>query len=378
MLKLARHARPIYQWFLVPLILTLIYVSAMNLVSTFFSLERYRHETFWSLEHLNREIDSTIHESQLYLAKASTRNQLRFQYELLWSRLPVVQNNLQQDANLQSVPGLDQIVHEVVSRVQTMDPDFNSEEEIDQGRLTRWISALEHDRENLTNYLINDISAGNGRYARAVWYDLLASMLIVGLALVSLLLIVGHLIYILIQEQNRQRNQIEKDSLTGLSSRDFILNKLNELCKKRVDFSIVFLDLNKFKTVNDTYGHHAGDQLLIYLAHNFQTSLEKIGSVGRIGGDEFIWLIPHTDHREISQHYNQLIQNLRHPLQFEGRQLPASLSAGAVEAALCHYDPSTVLEYGDAAMYSAKSTHSTSIVWYEEMPKTTQFPAMIS
>lgn len=378
MLKLAHHIRYIYQWFLVPLMLVLIYLSAMNLVSTFFLLEKYRHETIWSLENLNREIESTIHESQLYLAKATTLNQLRFQYELLWSRLPVVQSSLDKDPNLQYIPSLNKMVEDVSIRVKSMDQEFNSEQELNHARLTRWISALEHDRENLTNSLINDISAGNGRYSRAAWQDLLKSMISVGLASLVLFLVVGHLIYILVREQKRQRTQIERDSLTGLASRDFVINKLEILCKKRLDFCIVFLDLNKFKIINDTYGHQAGDQLLMYVARNFQATLAKIGTVGRIGGDEFIWLIPHTDQREISYHYNQLTQNLRLPLQFGDKQLPASLSAGAVQASLCGYHPSKVLEAGDSAMYWAKSIHSPSIVWHGEIHSPSTMPATMA
>ncbi|MFZ1341799.1 GGDEF domain-containing protein [Thiothrix eikelboomii] len=375
MLKLAYHLRYIYQWFLVPLMLVLIYTSAMNLVSTFFLLEKYRHETIWSLEHLNREIESTIHESQLYLVKASTLNQLRFQYELLWSRLPVVQSSLDQDPNLQHIPGLAKMVDDIFTRVKSMDPDFSSEQALNHTRLTRWISALKHDRENLTNFLVNDISAGNGRYSRAAWQDLLKSMIAVGLASLILFLVVGHLIYLLVREQKRQRIQIEQDSLTGLASRDFVISRLEALCKKRLDFCIVFLDLNKFKLINDTYGHQAGDQLLIYVARNFQATLTKIGTVGRIGGDEFIWLIPHTDQREIAYHYNQLTQNLQLPLQFGDQHLPASLSAGAVQASLCGYNPSKVLEAGDSAMYWAKSVHSPSIVWHGEIQSSNAIPA---
>lgn len=378
MLKLAHHARTIYQWLLVPLMLVLIYASAMNLVSMFFLLEKYRHETIWSLENLNREIDSTIHESQLYLAKATTHNQLRFQYELLWSRFPVVQSSLHQDPNLNSIPGLDPMVNDVFNRVKSMDAEFNSEQELDHARLTRWISELEHDRENLTNCLVNDISAGNGRYSRATWQDLLISMTFVGLAILALLVIVGNLIYALLEEQKRQRNQIDKDSLTGLASRDFILNQLNQLCKNKTNFCIVFLDLNKFKNINDTYGHQAGDQVLIYVAHQFQTSLEKIGIVGRIGGDEFIWLIPHAEQQKITSCYNQFTQSLNQPLQFGDKQLPISLSAGAVQAASCNYTPSKVLEYGDAAMYWAKSTHHSTLVWYGEMHSVMPLPATIS
>ena len=375
MVKLAHHFRYIYQWLLVPLMLVLIYTSAMNLVSTFFLLEKYRHETIWSLEHLNREIESTIHESQLYLAKASTLNHLRFQYELLWSRIPVVQSSLEQDPNLQHIHGLDKIVDTIFTRVKSMDQDFSTEQDLNHARLTRWISALKHDRENLTNFLVNDISAGNGRYSRAAWQDLLKSMITVGLASLVLFLVVGHLIYLLVREQKRQRIQIEQDSLTGLASRDFVISRLDTLCKKKLDFCIVFLDLNKFKLINDTYGHQAGDQLLIYVARNFQATLAKIGTVGRIGGDEFIWLIPHTDQHEISYHYNQLTQNLQLPLQFGDKHLPTSLSAGAVQASLCGYNPSKVLEAGDSAMYWAKSIHSPSIVWHGEIQSSSRIPA---
>lgn len=378
MLKLARHTRYLYQWLLVPLTLVFIYFSAMNLVSTFFLLEKYRHETIWSLENLNREIESTIHESQLYLAKATTSHQLRFQYELLWSRLPVVQSSLHQDPNLKSVPGLDTMVNEVFERVKSMDTEFTGEHEPDPTRLSHWITALEHDRENLTRCLVNDVSAGNGRYSRAAWRDLLTSISSVGLALLVLLLLVGHLIYVLMRERDQQRTQIERDSLTGLYSRDYIINQLNDLCKSRHEFYVVFLDLNKFKSINDTYGHQAGDQVLINVARQFQASLEKIGSVGRIGGDEFIWLIPHTDQHQINQYYNQLTQKLSQPLKFGEQLLPTSLSAGAIQASLCNYNPSKVLEKGDAAMYWAKSIQSSTIVWHGEMHNAKPLPAIIS
>ncbi len=378
MLKLVQHARYIYQWLLVPLMLILIYLSAMNVVSTFFLLEKYRHETIWSLEHLNREIESTIHESQLYLAQASTINQLRFQYELLWSRLPVVQSSLHQDPNLKNIPGLEKMVADIFERVKLMEPAFTSQQELDTTRLSQWISALERDRENLTYCLVNEISAGSGSYSRSAWHDLLTSISSVGLAILLLLLLIGHFIYALVREQERQRTQIDKDSLTGLYSRDFTLKKLNELCKKQRDFCIVFIDLNKFKSINDTYGHQAGDQVLMTVAKHSQTSLEKIGIVGRIGGDEFLWLIPHTDQAEISYYYNQLNQHLRQPLQFGDKLLAISLSAGAVSAAVCNYNVSHVLEQVDSSMYWAKSIQSPAIIWHGEMLNTTQLPVTMT
>lgn len=378
MLKIARHVRAIYQWSLVPLTLILIYISALHVVSTFFALEKYRHETIWSLEYLNREIESTIHESRLYLANASTRHQLHSQYQALHNRLLIVGSNLTQDPNLSSVPNLDLMLHELERYVQSMNEDFINEQDLTAAHLKLWISSLEQHREKISYCLINNISASKGYYTRAVWQDLLNALLLVGLAILSLLVIVGHLIYVLIQEQNRQRNQIEKDSLTGLYSRQFMMNKLNELCQKKSDFCIVFLDLNKFKNINDNYGHPAGDQLLIQIAHHFKNSLEKLGSVGRIGGDEFLWLIPYASPTEINEHYQQIVHSLSMPLKFNDQQLPASLSAGAVSASACNYNPSLVLEYGDTAMYWAKTTHSTSIVWYEEINQSKTLAASIS
>ncbi|TXH75402.1 MAG: GGDEF domain-containing protein [Thiothrix sp.] len=367
MLKLVRHLQTIYQWLLVPLSLVLIYASAMNLISTFFTLEKYRYETLWSVEHLSREIEKTIYESQLYLANASPHHQLHAQYKLLNRRLSIVRNHLTQDPNISMLPDLDLILSKLTVDLQSMDQAFSSERSLDQTRLNQWISALEDSRENINRYLIYPISAGQNRYASAAWQALLNAMLIVGLAILLLLLTIGHLIYVLMQEQTRQRNQLEKDTLTSLYSRQFIMSKLHELCQKRIDFCIVFLDLNKFKTVNDNYGHQTGDQLLIYVAEQLQTNLEKLGPVGRIGGDEFLWLIPHAEQDKITQQYSQLTQALSIPLQIHKQQVPVSLSAGAVLASACDYDPSQALDYGDTAMYWAKTTQSTSIVWYGEI-----------
>lgn len=367
MLKLAHPIRTIYQWLFVPLTLVLIYVSAMNLVSTFFALEKYRHESLWNLEHLNREIEKTIYESQLYLANASPRYQLRSQYELLNHRLSVVRSHLTQEPNLSSVADLDFILSELTVDLQSMDQAFSSEQNVDQTRLNHWITKLEHDRENITRYLIQPISVEQSHYTSAAWQNLLNAMLIVGLAVLLLLLNVAHLIYALMKEQTRQRHQLEKDTLTSLYSRQFIMNKLNKLCEQQIDFCIVFLDLNKFKAVNDNYGHQIGDQLLIYVADQLQTHLETLGPVGRIGGDEFLWLTPHTEQDKITQQYSQLNQALSIPLQIHQQQVPASLSAGAVLASACDYNPSQALDCGDTAMYWAKTTRSTRIVWYGEI-----------
>ncbi len=361
-----------YQWFLVPVILFSIYLAALNLASTFFLLENYRRESLWSMVHLNGQIEATMYESQLYMAGAITQQQLRFRYELLWSRLPIAVSSLENDPALAKVTGFRELVQEIFEHVRSMENDFYGEQALDHARLTKWSNALKRYRENINNYLIHEVSDGDGQYAREAWNKLLGSIYLFAAATLILMIVLGHLVYVLMREHDRQRMQLEHDSLTGLYSRDYIMRIIDEYCKQRTDFILVFIDLNKFKTVNDTYGHHVGDQLLIYLARHFQITLGKAGMVARIGGDEFIWVVPGTDHLQIEERHAQLLRNLRQPARFGNNLIPVSISSGAIHAAASHYQAKRLLEQGDSAMYTAKTSQLTDIVWFNDMTEEDQ------
>ena len=95
---------------------------------------------------------------------------------------------------------------------------------------------------------------------------------------------------------------VYRDSLTGLANRrlfdDHLLAALDQPSGNNRNFSLLYIDLDHFKMINDTYGHSAGDQLLIQVAERFQSIAQKEDTISRWGGDEFIMLLPNSDVRK--------------------------------------------------------------------------------
>lgn len=103
------------------------------------------------------------------------------------------------------------------------------------------------------------------------------------------------------QVQRELEYAANHDSLTGLPNRSHLLKKIDEFileCDDTKSFSLCFIDLNKFKPINDTYGHHAGDMLLRHTAKLLSNFVRDLDVVARIGGDEFIILFHHMQHQD--------------------------------------------------------------------------------
>ncbi len=140
------------------------------------------------------------------------------------------------------------------------------------------------------------------------------------------------------------------DSLTGLPNRSQLLSSIDiaiDECKKSAkDFSICFIDLNKFKVVNDNYGYHAGDMLLKHIAKVLSDFVRKKDIVSRIGGDEFVILL---DALEDEKDLNTMIQRLK--------KLPSKH--------LFIYSEEDTIEYGfsiGVASYPKDATDATSLI----------------
>lgn len=164
------------------------------------------------------------------------------------------------------------------------------------------------------------------------------------------------------QQQNEEKLQYYAyfDELTGLPNRTLFIDRLDQCIKhtKRHPsyvYAILFLDLDRFKNINDSLGHAVGDQVLNHVAERLQHCVRQIDTVARLGGDEFAILL--DDIEDIADAYHtasRIHQELINPLQLERYEVFTSTSIGIVPGLVSYEAHSDLLRDADIAMYRAK------------------------
>ncbi len=178
----------------------------------------------------------------------------------------------------------------------------------------------------------------------------------------SSVIIIGYIGY---TERERSQAQLRfnalHDGLTGLPNRRCLIERLSTAIahakeNKNYLFAILFLDLDRFKLINDGLGHRTGDELLIAAAGRLSESLNSRDTVARLGGDEFIILL--EDIHDIT-HANQVAerihQQLKSPFYLNGHEVFTSTSIGVVLSTMDCQQPEEWLAAADVAMYRAKA-----------------------
>jgi diguanylate cyclase (GGDEF)-like protein len=150
------------------------------------------------------------------------------------------------------------------------------------------------------------------------------------------------------------------DPLTGLPNRQLLVDRLThaiELSHRRGEPPVVmFLDLDRFKLVNDTFGHRAGDQLLVQVAERLQTVLRTTDTLSRFGGDEFVVLCEEiAEHEPVSMIATRIHAVFDEPFDIAGERLPVSVSIGVATLDDAVTTTEALLSDADAAMYYAKA-----------------------
>jgi diguanylate cyclase (GGDEF)-like protein len=162
-----------------------------------------------------------------------------------------------------------------------------------------------------------------------------------------------------LQLLNQQLEQQARfDGLTGLANRSQIDLRL-EACLQQSNitqtpFALVFMDLDRFKLVNDAWGHHVGDHLLVSVANRISACLSPKMTLARLGGDEFILLVPDANQGDIEDLVTRMVDCVRRPFYEAGQILQVSLSAGV---SLFPQHGKTLQELklrADTAMYNIK------------------------
>ena len=149
------------------------------------------------------------------------------------------------------------------------------------------------------------------------------------------------------------------DGLTGLANRQRMRISMEKTLLQQVGgyrpSSLMLLDLDRFKAVNDTLGHQAGDLLLKQVAQRLERGVGDAGLVGRLGGDEFQVLLPGLDNRDALAHLaNDLIASLSQPYFISGASVTIGCSIGVAIAPLHGEDAETLTRNADLALYAAK------------------------
>ncbi|GAA0650069.1 cyclic Di-GMP phosphodiesterase RmdA [Streptomyces thermocarboxydovorans] len=157
----------------------------------------------------------------------------------------------------------------------------------------------------------------------------------------------------------RLRYEATHDALTGLPNRTFFFERLEKALAagEGQRFGLCYLDLDGFKTVNDSLGHAAGDRLLVEVADRLQSCATAPGEmVARLGGDEFVALTTGPDtRRKVDELAARIMNALLAPISIDGRELTVRGSIGIVEGPAGERSAAEVLRSADITMYRAKS-----------------------
>jgi diguanylate cyclase (GGDEF)-like protein len=157
------------------------------------------------------------------------------------------------------------------------------------------------------------------------------------------------------------------DALTGLPNRRHLFTALSgRLTRKDAAFAVVAADLDRFKPVNDLYGHAAGDQLLTAVAKLFSEAAGADGFVARIGGDEFVLILPFTGANDLIGRLSALVTRFAAPIEIAEHHASIGVSLGIAIAPADGGDPDTLLRRADVALYRAKSEGRGGFAFFEE------------
>jgi diguanylate cyclase (GGDEF)-like protein len=173
-----------------------------------------------------------------------------------------------------------------------------------------------------------------------------------------------------LQREITERSRVEEqlahdalhDALTGLPNRTLLMKRLDQVIQRSQansshQFAVLFIDLDRFKIINDSLGHMVGDQFLVTITHRLQHCLRSRDMVARLGGDEFTVLIENMrESAEATQVAERILAALCKPFSLQGHMLFPSASIGIVIGSSSYQNATDLLRDADLAMYKAKGT----------------------
>jgi diguanylate cyclase (GGDEF)-like protein/PAS domain S-box-containing protein len=169
--------------------------------------------------------------------------------------------------------------------------------------------------------------------------------------------------------EDRIRHLAHYDELTGLPNRFLYIQYLNKALvqaeRSQAPIGVLFLDLDRFKNINDTFGHETGDAVLRNVSTYFRACLRDSDTIARVGGDEFIVLVEnYTDPRHLGEIAQRLLIEAARPFEIDGQECQLSASIGIATYPVDGESAQLLLKNADIAMYRAKATGRNNYQFY--------------
>ncbi len=197
--------------------------------------------------------------------------------------------------------------------------------------------------------------------------------------------------YLSIQDDITEKKQAEEridylahfDSLTNLPNRVLLKDRfqttLNFAKRNKRSFSVCFLDIDHFKTLNDTLGHDLGDEILVEMAKRFQSVLRSEDTISRLGGDEFVFILPDSDVLAATHIAQKLLAIVSQPIEIQTHHITTTASIGISMYPNDGNDMDSLFKCADDAMYQVKHSSRNDFRFYtEEMQLNSQHNTEIS
>lgn len=225
-----------------------------------------------------------------------------------------------------------------------------------------------------------NLNSDSTSYRWLIWVTVgLVSLVIVMLGLTVLLnrqvAIRTHELQLEVEERREAERKLDElayyDSLTKLPNRISLLEHLKVAIgrarRKKNKIAVLFIDIDRFKTVNDTLGHDAGDQLIIKISKRLQTCLRDEDSIHRFGGDEFVAILQDiTDLPSVTHVTKRMLNSLSKPVKISSTEIFSSVCIGISLYPDDDDNIENLLKYADAAMYHAKEQGGNNYQFYNQ------------
>jgi len=195
-------------------------------------------------------------------------------------------------------------------------------------------------------------------------------LVLLALALVAALCVLGWVMVLrkrveeqarlLRESEGRFRHMALHDALTGLATRLLLDDRLTAAVegskRHQTGLALLMIDIDKFKSINDTCGHHCGDEVLRVTSARLMRAVRKSDTVARMGGDEFVVLLTDLNDPNMAEAFAaKIVESLGEPIPFGGRDVPVSVSVGACTSDAGGLDDEALLKRADDALYQAKA-----------------------